>query len=202
MIRIYHHIWPGGIGLQIAEQQKNRIFKNITQDFTYHPNIVEIEQNECHTLLKMLKDVENFDNQDYILYIHTKGSSKPNELYEIEWREYMELSLIDDYKTHIKKMNEGFHTSGVLMNIKDWGGDIYSGNFWWTTVKFIKLIPKNIEKKWDVKNRYSAENDFFSRIKEWKPGIIYPPFTNFNNFYNYIKKETHINLCRMYVSRL
>jgi len=204
MIRIYHHIWPGdisdNIGLKIAEEQRERIFNQITDEFTYHPNIVNINENECHTFLKMLEEVKEFNNTDYILYIHTKGASKPTKLYEIEWRKYMESSLIDNYKEHIKLLNMGFDTSGVLMRIdnymekypdiiKYWGdNDFYSGNFWWTTVKSINRIPKYVKKVWGVlENRYFGETYFINRIPGWNPAVLYPSLNDYKNFYNYIK---------------
>ena len=204
MIRIYHHIWPGdtldNIGLKIAEEHRERVFNQITYEFTYHPNIVNINENECHTFLKMLKEIKEFDNTDYILYIHTKGASKPTKLYEIEWRKYMELSLIDNYKEHIKLLNMGFDTSGVLMRIdnhifkypdiiKYWGNnDFYSGNFWWTTVKSINRIPKYVKNVWGtLENRYFGETYFINRIPGWNPAVMYPPLDDYKNFYNYIK---------------
>jgi len=111
MIRIYHHIWPGdtsdNIGLKIAEEQRERVFNQITDEFTYHPNIVNINENECHIFLKIFEEAGGFDNTDYILYIHTKGASKPTKLYEIEWRKYMESSLIDNYKNFYNYIKSG-----------------------------------------------------------------------------------------------
>ena len=130
MLRIYHHIWPGenGVGLDIGKTQKERLFNNIKDEFTYHPNIAKYTENECPTILKMLEEIREFGDEDCILYIHTKGASKPNELYEKEWREYLELSLIDDYKSHIEVLNNGFDTSGVLLNYKNSGLDFMK--FW------------------------------------------------------------------------
>jgi hypothetical protein len=211
MIRVYHHIWPFGtpnnIGLKIAEEQRERLVNQITDKFTYHPNIVNINENECHTFLKILEEVKEFDNTDYILYIHTKGASKPTKLYEIEWRKYMESSLIDNYKEHIKLLNMGFDTSGVLMRIDNYMekypdiikyfgyNNFYSGNFWWTTVKSINRIPKYIKNMWGtLENRYFGETYFINQIDEWNPAVLYPPLDNFKNFYNYVKlTNDHLN---------
>jgi hypothetical protein len=118
MIRVYQHIWPGNtdVGLEIGRVQKQRIFQSINDEFTYHPNIVKYTENECHTLLKMLEEIKQFDGDDYILFVNNKGATKPNEPYQKEWREYLESSLIDDYKSHIELLNQGFDTSGVLLN--------------------------------------------------------------------------------------
>jgi hypothetical protein len=207
MIHIYHHIWKGGTGLQISEQQKNRLFNSITDEFIYHPNVVEINENECHTLIKMLDEIKEFDNEDYILYIHTKGASKPNELYEIEWREYMELSLIDDYKTHIKMLETGYDASGVLGGIEGsfirfWSGGFYGGNFWWSTVKLLNKIPKNIKELWGgMENRAVAEWCFLNKIENYNPFTFTPSFENFNNFFNHIKEHSNICLSKQYVTK-
>jgi hypothetical protein len=210
MIHIYHHIWPGGAGLHIAKEQKERLYNNIKDEFKYYPNIVDIDLHETHTFLKILNEVKEFNTNDYILYIHTKGATKPNELYEIEWREYMELSLIDDYRTHIKMIDNGYDTSGVLMNIQNqnndilkyWGGEFYGGNFWWANVKFIKQIPKNIKDTWDMENRCLMEGGIFNKIDKWNPNVVNPSFVNFTNFYDYIKKESLVNSARLHITRL
>lgn len=208
MIHIYHHIWIGGVGLEIAEKQKNRLFNSIADNFTYHPNIVSINQNECHTLLKMLNEIKEFDSEDYVLFLHTKGASKSNEAYEKEWREYMELSLIDDYKTHINLIDTGFDTSGVLMakdgfgHDRHWAGGFYGGNFWWTKVKLLNRVPTNIKEMWGtLENRHMSEWCFLNKIENWNPGIVTPSFENFSNFYNYIKTESDVVLAKQYVAR-
>jgi hypothetical protein len=202
MIHIYHHIWPGGTGLEIADHQKNRLFNNISEKFIYHPNIVDIDENECHTILKMLDEIKKFDNNDYILFMHTKGATKPNELYKKEWREYVELSLIDDYKSHIKILENGFDTSGVLLNYKNltldfmkyWGMGFYTGNFWWAKVKTFNKATVDIKKQWGNKiTRYASECIFFNFIYKWNPGTLYPSFENFQIFYKYIIQENEIN---------
>jgi hypothetical protein len=201
MIHIYHHIWPGGVGLEIAEKQKNRLFNSIADNFTYHPNIVSINQNECHTLLKMLNEIKEFDSEDYVLFLHTKGASKSNEAYEKEWREYMELSLIDNYKEHVRLLDDGFDTSGVLNNfnglgpdfIKYWGCGSYGGNFWWAKVDCFNRMSKNIKNMWGrLEDRHMSEWCFLSKIYKWNPAVINPSFDNFNTFYEYIVKENQI----------
>jgi len=203
MIHIYHHIWPGenGVGLTIGEFQKERI-NNIKDEFIYHPNIVKYSENECHTLLKMLEEIKTFDDTDYILFINNKGATKPNEPYQKEWREYLELSLIDDYTSHIKMLNDGFDTSGVLLNYKNsaldfmkyWGGAFYPGGFWWTRVKTLNRMTVNLHSHWGSNiSRYASESNFFTFVHNWNPGTLYPSFENFQIFYEYIVKENQIN---------
>lgn len=204
MIRIYHHIWPGenGVGLKIGELQKERIFNNIKDNFSYHPINVKFTENECLSLLTMLDEIKEFDGEDYILFSNNKGATKPNEPYQKEWREYLESSLIDDYKSHIEMLNKGYDTSGVLLNYKNsaldfmkyWGGAFYPGNFWWSKVKTFNKMTVNLKKKWKPdEGRYSSESNFFTYIHKWNPGTLYPSFENFKIFYDYIVKENQIN---------
>lgn len=201
MIHIYHHIWTGGPGLEIAQQQKNRLFDNIKDEFIYHPNIVKINENECYTLLKLMDELKLYDVNDYILYIHNKGATKPNETYEKEWREYMELSLIDDYKSHLELLQSGFDTSGILNNYKGlgpefiqyWGCGSYGGNFWWAKINSLRRMTVNIKKTWgNLEDRHMAEWCFLSKIHKWNPGILNPPIEQFNNFYQYVLTENEI----------
>jgi hypothetical protein len=204
MIRVYHHIWPGlnGVGLEIGKLQKERIHNNIKDTFTYHPNIVKYTENECHTLLKMLEEIKEFDNKDYVLFSNNKGATKPNEPYQKEWREYLESSIIDNYKLHIQMLNNGFDTSGVLLNSKNsapdfmkyWSGPFYPGNFWWAKVGTFNKMMVNLKEKWgpDI-GRYASESKFFTFIHKWNPATFYPSFENFQIFYEYIVMENQIN---------
>lgn len=204
MIRVYHHIWPGvdNVGLNIGVDQKERIFRNIKDEFTYHPNVVKYTENECHTLLKMLEEISEFDSEDYILFINNKGATKPNEPYQKEWRDYLETSIIDDYKSHIEMLNKGFDTSGILLNYKNsaldfmkyWGGNFYPGGFWWTQVKIFDRLSINLKKHWGPNvTRYSSESNFFTFIHNWNPATLYQSFENFQIFYRYIIQENEIN---------
>jgi hypothetical protein len=204
MVRIYHHIWPGenDVGLDIGKSQKKRIFDNIKDEFFYYPNIVKYTENECHTILKMLVEIQEFDGEDYLFFLNNKGATKPNEPYQIQWREYLESSLIDDYKSHIQLLNSGFDTSGVLLNYKNntldfmkyWGGNFYPGGFWWTKVKLFNRLTVNLKKQWGPDfNRYSSESNLFKFVYNCNSGTLYPSFENFQIFYEYIVKENQIN---------
>jgi hypothetical protein len=188
MIRIYHHIWSGGTGLEIAELQKARIYNKIKDEFIYYPNVVSIEQNENYTLLKMLEELERYDGEDYLLYFHTKGASKGDLLYAQQWREFMESSLIDDYKSHIDMLDWGFTTSGVLHGIPLLSEYIYPGNFWWSKVKFLKTFPKEeLIKKESLEFRWYAEWHFIQQLHNWKPGNVkHTPTENFECFYDFL----------------
>jgi len=166
MTKVYHHIYPTEYGLKIAEQQKDRLYSKITDKFEYVSNIVQKKQTEIWTLKKLQNDCYNLSDETNILYIHTKGATKPTIERE-QWREYMERELIDNYKFHLDILKKGFSSSGVLMGIPYWSSSIYGGNFWWTTAGYIKSLLNDLG--WD----------------EWTPNITYVP--NENEFSNWIR---------------
>ena len=63
------------------------------------------------------------------------------------------------------------------------GMDIYSGNFWWATGKYIKTInTDNVDKT----NRYNAELNFIQNGENWKPNYIK------KSFETALKKNTNL----------
>lgn len=188
MINIIQHVYPNELGIKIAQDQLNRISLKIKQPFNFIKNEVNLNQTELDTYKKLLNEwVEGFNDNDQILFIHTKGATRDNKI-KREWREYLERELIDNYEYHINALNLGFDTSGVLMGIPHWSEGFYPGNFWWANAKFIKRINKNIIDTFP--NRWHAELNFLSSISDWNPHS--KANINFNktkNFYYYIKNQ-------------
>ncbi len=75
MIHIFHHIHPYGIGKEISLQQKDKIYKNILEPFNYIPNEVSENETELNTLKFLQEKIKSLNDDDYILYIHTKSST-------------------------------------------------------------------------------------------------------------------------------
>lgn len=124
--------------------------------------------NEFVTLDLIEKDIQKFGDTDYILYIHTKGASKQNDMnYKniISWRHLMNYFNIEkvNYVFEVFEKTD-YNTYGCLLTntIKLH----YSGNFWWSTSSYIKTL--NFE---DIKktNRFQAELNYISNGKNWKP---------------------------------
>lgn len=206
MIRVYHHIYPTKDGLEISDKQKQRLYKKILQPFEYFPNIVKRNQTELWTLKMLQNDSKELNNETPILYIHTKGATKPT-IERSQWREYMERELIDNYEFHLDILKKGFSTSGVLMGIPYWSSKIYGGNFWWTTAGYIKTLPDDLGwKDWNPnivdspsKNIFKywiscAELQFINQGINFNPYTI--PFFNTNGveqFASLIKREMEEN---------
>jgi hypothetical protein len=207
MIRIYHHIYPLGAGLSISESQKNRIFSKIEDEFEYIPNHVKSHQVELWSLKKLQNDSVNYNDDDPILYIHTKGAIKQT-VENAQWREYLERELIDNYKFHLEILKKGFDTSGVLMGIPYWSSSIYPGNFWWTTAGYIKRLPQNLGwEGWDIDSTNTNDGTRFgngfigwAETKFINKGENYKPYTSpvfningFEQFANLIAEEINKN---------
>jgi hypothetical protein len=207
MIRIYHHIYPLGAGLTIAEQQKNRIFDKITDEFDYIPNQVKSHQVELWTLKKLQTESFNYNDDEPILYLHTKGATKQT-VERFQWREYLEREVIDNYKFHLDILKKGFDTSSVLMGIPYWSSSIYGGNFWWTTAGYIKRLPEDLGwEGWDIDSTNTndgtrfgkgfmgwAETKFINKGENYNPYTI--PFFNIEGveqFANLIADEINKN---------
>lgn len=188
MIRIYYHVYAIDNVDEIIDEQLallnkiNEPFKltvglsvsNESYNYNYlldkiNPKIVKHGENEFLTL--NLIELDEIEDDDYIFYFHTKGASKLNSnLYKKEsiWRQLLNYTLIIQYQNAIKNLKE-YNTFGYQLEELDNGIDIYSGNFWWSTGKYIKTInTENIDKS----NRCNAELNFIQNGKDWKPHYI------------------------------
>jgi len=188
MIRIYYHIYGIDNVDEIVDEQlsllnaikepfkltvglsvSNESYDNDNLLDKINPNIIKCNENEFLTLNLIQQD--DIEDNDYILYLHTKGASKINTLlYEKEsnWRKLLNYYLIVRYSDAIKNLNE-YNTFGYQLEELANGMDIYSGNFWWATGKYIKTInTDNVDKS----DRYNAELNFIQNGKNWNPYFI------------------------------
>ena len=188
MIRIYYHVYGiDGVDKIIDEQLtllneiKEPFILNVglsvsNEAYNYdnllnkiNPKIIKYKENEFLTLNLIQQD--NIEDDDYIFYFHTKGASKINiKLYEKEsnWRKILNHYLIVKYFDVLKNLKE-YNTFGFQLEELDNGVDIYSGNFWWATGKYIKTIDTN---NVDKSDRYNAELNFIQKGLNWKPNYI------------------------------
>jgi hypothetical protein len=188
MIRIYYHVYGVDdvdkiideqltllnemkepfkltVGLSVSNESYN--YDNLLNKIK--PNIIKYGDNEFLTLNLIQQD--NIEDDDYIFYFHTKGASKINTgLYELEsnWRKHLSYYLITKYVEVIKNLKE-YNTFGYQLEQLDNGIDIYSGNFWWSTGKYIKTINTDDVDKTD---RYNAELKFIQNGENWNPFFI------------------------------
>lgn len=134
------------IRICILGPTNHRLISNIE---SYNPKIKVIYTNTNIKLyeyptLKLIYDFCQDNWNSNILYIHTKGASKPYLKAEINWRHYMSYYVIDKYKNCLNILAKGYDSAGCEMK-KD-GGKFkylhYAGNFWWAKSEYIgKNLP-------------------------------------------------------------
>ena len=195
MVHIYYHIYAIDGVESIIEEQLSLIKKHINCPYILNIGISIADENksisnildildkskirdvrakghEFITLDLIQKDREKFADNDYILYLHTKGASKQlDKEYNniISWRHLMNYFNIEQC---IKVFNifqkTEYNTYGVLYSVLA-KNKLYSGNFWWSTGKYIKTINIDGVKK----NRFNAEINYIQNGIDWKPYSSY-----------------------------
>ncbi len=193
MVHIYYHIYAIDGVESIIDEQLDLIKKHF--DFPYVLNVgislaqenvsithilnkfnnvrdVRAKGNEFVTLELIQKDKHKFGETDYILYLHTKGASKQNDInYNniVSWRHLMNYFNIEKVRDIFKLFEKtDFNTYGVLLG-KAGSWKIYSGNFWWIRGDYAKTIKiENVKR-----NRFNAEVDFIQNGIGWQP---YSPY--------------------------
>lgn len=178
------------VGISIANE--NISTSNILEKLT-KPNYIirDIRTNgsEWITLDLIEKDKQKFGDTDYILYIHTKGASKLNDINYIKlenWRHLMNYFNIEKVKNVFKLFEKTeFNTYGVNY-ITSNNRLHYSGNFWWMRSDYAKTI--NVENV-DKSNRYMAELGYLRNGVNWKPYSAFDP--DLNLYLSEIKREQY-----------
>ena len=195
MVHLYYHIYAIDGVESIINEQLNLVKKHF--DFPYILNVgisiadenksisnildildkskirdVRAKGHEFVTLDLIQKDREKFGDSDYILYIHTKGASKQNDAqYDniISWRHLMNYFNIEQCKKVFNIFEKTqYNTYGVLYSVLA-KNKLYSGNFWWSTGKYIKTINIDTVKK----SRFNAEINYIKNGIDWKPYSLY-----------------------------
>ena len=131
---------------------------------------------ERYTLLK----IKNFIREgDKFLYIHTKGCTEYNEVYDktpefypkYYWRTYMEYFLLANYKKCLTYLDE-YDTIGVNYLVSnEWWWKCpahYSGNFWWCTAKYFLTLSDEIDpgNYWAPESYVLSNNPNFMNLFE------------------------------------
>lgn len=111
----------------------------------YTDNYKDYERSCLHCLLDWSQN-----NESNILYMHTKGVSRPENNNVWNWRKLLEKHLIYNHKNCIDKLQD-YDIVGI--NFLDQGKKEqkilnenhcahFSGNFWWSKTSYIRILPK------------------------------------------------------------
>lgn len=102
-------------------------------------NISTETHGEMDTLRLLWDTAQNFNDTDNILYLHSKGVSKPDSKNVDAWKDYMEYFLIDKWETSLETLSK--HTCcGVNLQVEPMKH--FSGNFWWARGSYIKTTKR------------------------------------------------------------
>lgn len=155
----------------------------------YRIRDVRSNGNEFVTIDLIENDRYKFGNDDYILYLHTKGASKiDTENYEIleAWRHYMNYFNIEKVSNVFKVFEKTDYNTYGCNFIQEAKTPHYSGNFWWAKADFIKTIDvKDINKN----IRFDAEVNYLTNGLNWKP--YSPHNSNVNNYKVKLKRADY-----------
>ena len=219
MVHIYYHIYAVADVDKIVNEQLSLIEKHfnfpyilnvgicIADDRISTANIIKklydfnkpnyrlrnvgMSTYEFITLDLIKEDGDKFGDTDYILYIHTKGSSKMNESYYQnleDWRQLMQYFLIEKCNDVFKIFEvSDYNTYGInLRTSSNATMNHYSGNFWWTTGKYLKTIDTS---KIDKFIRVDSESNYIQNGIDWKPFCAYE--SGINHYYEPYPKEKY-----------
>jgi hypothetical protein len=116
-----------------------------------------------------------------ILYLHSKGITRKGEKtkhYISDWVDLMLYFLVFNYEVCQKFLNL-VDVCGV--NFMSIPSPHYSGNFWWTTSKYARNLPKEIGKEYLDPEMWVCKSDPIS-LTLWQSNIIhyYQPYDRSN----------------------
>ena len=157
------------IFINVSKQHENDVIpqelmiqvSNLTTNIFFSNNDFEFPT------LTLLKDHANKTNDEYYLYLHTKGITRmhgqENGRYSPKnvenWRKIMEHFCIENYDLCLKNL-ENYDLVGcnyIPVRGVDGLPAHYSGNFWWSKSEFLKKLPEINELHTSNLGRFSAE---------------------------------------------
>jgi hypothetical protein len=97
----------------------------------------EIQLYERFTLNSLLDDCKNKYVNCKILYLHSKGITRPNYPNVEDWVNYLIYFNVKQHRECINLLDK-YDTCSV--NLVDKPAIHYSGNFWWANSEYIKII--------------------------------------------------------------
>ena len=110
----------------------------------HHPSfeVLEADPEDSSFERIMLLTIHQFcEPGENILYLHSKGVTKPENPNIEYWRGAMEWFLVKNYKRCLEKL-QSFDCVGILGRVEPLVH--FSGNFWWTTSDYYLSLPKYI----------------------------------------------------------
>lgn len=116
------------------------------------------------------------ENDGFVLYLHTKGVTKPNQQPINDWRACMIYWMVERWRECVQKLAIGYDALGITRCEKPLPH--YQGNFWWAKNSYIRTLDdvRTVKFTPSVSNqgeRHKAEFWIMS-----KPGRFYEPYNH------------------------
>ena len=155
--------------------ENNNEFGKLVDSVSKYPRVTAVRVNadkrdyEMPTLIRLKEFCDQSTEETYVLYIHHKGVTHPDNPCVSDWRTLMTFFMIDNWKMAIKFLNDGYDTVGV--NYRQNPNPHYSGNFWWTKSSYVKRLQEltlpscvNYKSQLDLKLLYPEVHRFDSEM--------------------------------------
>jgi len=124
------------IGNEISLNDKYKNSKIKLCNYSSNTQLYEIP-----TLNQIKYFADNNENSNHrILYLHTKGISYSNNYQQInDWINCMLYFLIDKYQICFDYLDQNYDAVGINFLKKPFNH--FSGNFWWSSSKYLRTLP-------------------------------------------------------------
>uniref|UniRef100_A0A6C0EQD6 Uncharacterized protein n=1 Tax=viral metagenome TaxID=1070528 RepID=A0A6C0EQD6_9ZZZZ len=114
---------------------------------------------------------EDSKNEDFnVLYLHTKGVTKPNNMFIKSWVDYMCYFNIYNY---IKCLELLEYNDTVGVNLQDFIRFHYGGNFWWSKSSYINKLNKCINYCYNAPEFWLTENKNGKYVSLWNSNCLH-----------------------------
>lgn len=151
--------------------------------------IVKIEEQplcERPTLMFLRDFAKNF--RGYSLYLHCKGSSRPNDRHIQDWINMLEYFCIERFQDCLNSLDDGYTVAGSNF-VKDADEPHFSGNFWWANNSYLSTLPKLL-----TEDRIRCEM-WIGKGKGMKVKNFHT--SNVNNYFEPYPRETYATILKI-----
>lgn len=115
----------------------------------------ELEQYEYPTIELLRRDAM-VNQDDFYLYVHTKGVTDSPVAPRASWRRYMSHFTIDRWRESVANLADYDTVGTQIAGGRGWGH--YAGNFWWARGDFLASLPPCVKRRHGKCMRIWAED--------------------------------------------
>jgi hypothetical protein len=123
---------------------------------------------EVFTLNTLYEDCKYADMN--VLYLHTKGVTKPGNPNVKSWVEYLCYFSIHKFKECLELLKSN-DAVGVNLNLSGHGRVHYAGNFWWTTSAYVRRLAPCVYTFYNSPEWWLAESGIGKYHCMWQSNV-------------------------------